>query len=126
MFVLFICWVMNESIQPNTVLMPFWIACKGATMSAPMTVNTLTMKSRIPLNIVVAVVLMPFQTPDRNEVIDVHALVMPPLIADHRLARNSPSPVPYRLSALHERGPMSSDSHEVNAAPCLAPGLSLG
>ena len=119
-FVLFICWVMNESIQPNTVLMPFWIACKGATMSAPMTVNTLTMKSRIPLNIVVAVVLMPFQTPDRNEVIDVHALVMPPLIADHRLARNSPSPFHIALapstSAAHV-----SDSHEVNAAHALRP-----
>ena len=126
-FVLFICWVMNESIQPNTVLMPFWIACKGATMSAPMTVNTLTMKSRTLVKIVVAVVLMPVHTPDRNVVIDVHAPVTPPLIvchrpvkkpampfhADctppvivaHRLARNSPSPFHIAFGSLHERGP---------------------
>ena len=141
-FVLFICWVMNESIQPNTVLMPFWIACKGATMSAPMTVNTLTMKSRIPVKIVVAVVLMPVHTPDRNVVIDVHAPVTPPpivchrpvkkpampshadctvpVIVAHRLARNSPSPFHIALapstSAAHV-----SDSHEVNAAHALRP-----
>ncbi len=65
-FVLFICWVMNDSIQPNTVSMPFWIACNGATMSAPSTVNTLTMKSRTLVKIVVAVVLIPVHTPDRK------------------------------------------------------------
>ena len=50
-FVLFICWVMNESIQPNTVLMPFWIACKGATMSAPMTPPATPSGAKAPLKI---------------------------------------------------------------------------
>ena len=141
-FVLFICWVMNESIQPNTVLMPFWIACKGATMSAASTVNTLTMKSRTLVKIVVAVVLMPVHTPDRNVVMLVHAVVMPPLIVTHRPerkatkpfhaseapcvidchnpVRNSPSPFHTALapstSAVHV-----SESHEVNAAHALRP-----
>ena len=141
-FVLFICWVMNESIQPNTVSMPFWIACNGATMSAPITVNTLMMKSRTLVKIVVAVVLMPVHTPDRNVVIDVHTPVTPPpivchrlvkkpampfhadctppVIVAHRLARNSPSPFHIALapstSAAHV-----SDSHEVNAAHALRP-----
>ena len=133
--VLFIWVVTNDSIQPNTVFMAFCMACRGATMSAPMTVNTLTTVSRMELTAVPTAALMPFhrfvknvltpfhavwmvvvmlvQMPERNEVIAFHTVCAVVLIVPQRFVKNSPSPL-NRAFAPPMRSLHAWDSHETN------------